>query len=256
MKQNYHTHTYRCYHASGTEREYIETAIQNGLTTLGFSDHAPYIFSNGYVSNFRMLPEATRDYFNTLQQLKEEYKDKIQIKIGFEAEYYPDIFDKFLEFIRPFGCDYLLLGQHYAKNEPNGIYVGIPTDSEAVLAEYVQTVVEGMNTGCFTYVAHPDLIYFTGKDSIYRKHMLSLCQEAKKLHMPLEINLQGLSLHRNYPCEKFFALAKEVGNTIVLGCDAHKPEDVGNPVNTAAGEAFAAKLGLCIYQNPTVKSPF
>lgn len=31
MLANYHTHTVRCHHAKGTEREYIEHAIEQGL---------------------------------------------------------------------------------------------------------------------------------------------------------------------------------------------------------------------------------
>ena len=72
MTANYHTHTKRCRHASGTEREYIETAVSRGLTTLGFSDHTPQIFPNGFVSNFRMAPEETAEYFRTLRELREE----------------------------------------------------------------------------------------------------------------------------------------------------------------------------------------
>ena len=41
MTANYHTHTWRCLHASGTERQYVERAIEGGLAVLGFSDHAP-----------------------------------------------------------------------------------------------------------------------------------------------------------------------------------------------------------------------
>ena len=31
MIANYHTHTWRCRHADGTEREYVERAIEGGL---------------------------------------------------------------------------------------------------------------------------------------------------------------------------------------------------------------------------------
>ena len=41
---NYHTHTPRCHHAGGTEREYVEAALSVGMKTLGFSDHGPYMF--------------------------------------------------------------------------------------------------------------------------------------------------------------------------------------------------------------------
>ena len=44
MFANYHTHTARCNHASGTEREYVEAAIKSGLKILGFADHTPYPF--------------------------------------------------------------------------------------------------------------------------------------------------------------------------------------------------------------------
>ena len=39
MNANYHTHTVRCHHAIGSEREYIEKAISRGFKKLGFSDH-------------------------------------------------------------------------------------------------------------------------------------------------------------------------------------------------------------------------
>ena len=32
---NYHTHTFRCHHANGTEREYIEQAIERAGTKAG-----------------------------------------------------------------------------------------------------------------------------------------------------------------------------------------------------------------------------
>ena len=74
MKVNLHAHTVRCNHASGTEREYIENAVKAGFTRYGFADHAPYVFRDGYYSNFRMKPEQQEDYVNTLLALKEEYR--------------------------------------------------------------------------------------------------------------------------------------------------------------------------------------
>ena len=42
MRTNYHTHTYRCHHASGTEEDYIIEGIEKNLKVLGFSDHGPF----------------------------------------------------------------------------------------------------------------------------------------------------------------------------------------------------------------------
>ena len=52
MYANYHTHTWRCNHARGTERDYIEQAIASGVKILGFSDHTP----NPYSWNMDFLP--------------------------------------------------------------------------------------------------------------------------------------------------------------------------------------------------------
>jgi histidinol phosphatase-like PHP family hydrolase len=38
---NYHTHTYRCEHASGDCLDYAKVAAAAGLAILGFSDHTP-----------------------------------------------------------------------------------------------------------------------------------------------------------------------------------------------------------------------
>ena len=99
MIANYHTHTFRCHHASGTEREYIEKAIAEGLTVMGFSDHVPMPFPDGHQSGFRVRIEELEDYIRTLEALREEYKDRIQILIGFEAEYYPAYFEAMLELV-------------------------------------------------------------------------------------------------------------------------------------------------------------
>ena len=41
-KTNYHTHTKRCMHATGTDADYVKAALDAGLDVLGFSDHGPF----------------------------------------------------------------------------------------------------------------------------------------------------------------------------------------------------------------------
>ncbi len=225
---NYHTHTFRCRHAGGTEREYIENAIAAGMKTLGFSDHTPYFFEGSHYSHFRMFPEDFPGYVETLLTLREEYSDRITILIGLEAEYYPKHFRELLDFIAPYPMDYLLLGQHFINNEYDGVYSGNETADERVLARYTEQVIEAMHTGCFSYVAHPDLLNFTGDKKLYRRWALRLCEEAKALSIPLEINFLGFAGKRWYPREDFLAAAGETGNAVVFGCDAHSPELIPN----------------------------
>ena len=179
MLHNYHTHTFRNHHTIGTEREYIESAIKNGFITLGFSEHAPYRFPDGYISYFHMFPEDLENYIQTLLALKAEYAGRIEILIGYEAEFYPRFFDDFLRRITQYPVDYLLLGQHYIHNEIDGAYVYEPTDDPKILKAYVDQCIAGLDTGLYTYLAHPDLINFTGAETLYRKEMERLCRAAK-----------------------------------------------------------------------------
>jgi histidinol-phosphatase (PHP family) len=244
MTANYHTHTWRCRHAQGTEREYIEIAISRGLKTIGFADHSPYIFPDGYYSSYRMYPNQIEDYFYTLDSLKSEYKNKIEILIGLEAEYYPAHFNDLIELIRPYKPDYLILGQHFIQNEYDGKYSGGGGIDEEQLNNYVNQTLEGLRTGLFTYFAHPDLIRYPVDDDIYNKHIRRLCEGAKVLGIPLEINLLGLSERRHYPRENFWRIAAEVGNDVILGCDAHKPDAVANTDDLKLAYDYASKFGF------------
>ena len=151
MLVNLHTHTPRCRHARGSERDYIEAALRGGMEVLGFSDHAPILFPGSYYSTMRMFPEQTADYVETLLRLREEYRDRIKILIGFELEYYPDLFAPTLEFLSQFPLDYLLLGQHYLGNEVGSAYVASGTDTPALLRAYVDQCCAGLDTSlCHT----------------------------------------------------------------------------------------------------------
>ena len=226
MIENYHTHTPRCRHASGTEEEYVQQAIAGGLQVLGFSDHTPFIFPGTYYSTMRMFPEEIYEYAATIDALKEKYADKIQIRLGLEVEYYPDRMADLLKLIENVGIEYMILGHHWCGNEQGQPYNGRPTDDENRLRQYCTQAIEAMETGLFSYFAHPDLLYFTGDRQIYRTYMHKLCQASKTENIPLEINLLGLRTNRHYPNEIFWEIAGNVGCKVVLGSDAHSPSDV------------------------------
>ena len=109
MKANYHTHTYLCQHAYDTPRDYVENAVRAGMETLGFSDHVPYRFLNGYVSKCRMPLSEIDNYLSMILDLREEYKGRIEILIGYEVEYYRDEFAGMLEEIRARHCDFNII---------------------------------------------------------------------------------------------------------------------------------------------------
>ena len=257
MKVNLHTHTHRCGHARGSEREYIERAIEGGLTHLGFSEHSPFVFPDGTESNYRVPMAEAEIYMDTLRRLREEYKNDIKIYIGFEMEYYPLYFKEMLDIVNGLGAEYLLLGQHYVDNEypPQVPYVGVPNLLEEKLSLYVDTVIEGIDSGVFTYVAHPDVFNFVGEDEIYEKHMRRLCKSAVARNIPLEINLLGCRSYRMYPNKDFWRIAGEEGCSAVLGFDSHAAKDAYDDKSIPVAEWLAERYGLKVIDYPTLVDP-
>ena len=253
MQVNLHTHTVRCHHASGTEREYIENAIAGGLRRYGFSDHAPYVFRDDYYSGFRMRPEFQEDYVTTLQALREEYKDRIDIQIGYEAEYYPEFFEAFLRQITRFEVNYLILGQHFIENEIERRYSGVTTEDESYLEAYVNQTCEAMRTGLFTYFAHPDLVNYVGDEKIFNKHYGRLIGCAIDCKMPLEINLLGVRENRFYPHDAFFKLCGEMGAEVCIGCDAHSADVACDTPSFLKAMEIAERYSLRVNLDPTLR---
>lgn len=253
MTYNYHTHTARCGHATGTEEEYIQRAISCGVRHMGFSDHVPFLFPDGAESYYRIPMAQAQDYISTLRALREKYRGQIELHIGFEMEYYPSFFPAMLDTARSLGAEYLLLGQHFAGDErPNGFYVANPTDDASLLEEYVANVLVAMDTGLFSYVAHPDLFRFTGDLPEYNRQMRRICVAAREKNIPLEINLLGMRANRHYPREDFWRLAGEEGAPVTFGFDAHDPQSAYDEVSFSAAVALVKKYGLNYIGEPAL----
>ena len=253
MKVNLHTHTARCMHAIGTDEEYILAAIDRGLVTLGFSDHTPHLYPEGYVSSVRMTPEQLPEYAESVRRLRAKYANNIQVLLGAEVEYFPAMFSDTLGMLRDNGIEYMLLGQHHIGNELGEPHCAKPTEDEKILQRYCDQVIAGMETGLFTYLAHPDFIHFTGNDKTYEKHMRRVCRTAKECGIPLEVNMLGLRQSRHYPCEKFFRLVAEENCPVVIGSEAHAPEQVLLPENEAQALTFIERFGLELITEPQIR---
>lgn len=243
MLANYHTHTYRCNHARGEDREYIEHAIAHGMKVLGFSDHCPWIYTDGYVSATRMEPSELDGYFTSLTDLKKEYASDIAIYIGFEAEYIPEQMAAQDRLLSDYPVDYMIMGQHFNHPEPSH-YTGFGTDDEAEFRLYIDLIIEGMESGRYAYAAHPDLFNFTGSPEVWKEQYTRLCSYLSERDFPVEINLLGVRDGRHYTSERFLKIAADCGAKAIIGCDAHFPEALSDTAPMKKCRELAEKIGL------------
>lgn len=252
MKVNLHTHTYRCRHAKGSDEEYVLAAIDAGYDKLGFADHTPFPYANGFVNGDKMLIEELPDYIDSVLNLKEKYRGQIEILLGLECEAVPEFFPFLREMKRQ--MDYLILGSHGDKRiDP---YSGILTEKKQLWRYFAYTV-EGMETGLFLYLAHPDVMLgrYPVFDETAAEVSRKLCREAKRLHLPMEYNLYGVYKGvkpgcLGYPCDAFWRIAAEENCTAVVGVDAHNPGCFeATPMEPAV--EYLRGLGITVLEDPT-----
>ncbi len=234
FKTNYHTHHELCKHAGGRAEDFIKSAIHHGLTTLGFSDHAP---SRVLDETFRMSWDEFPIYVNDVLKNKQKYRDKIIVEIGLEAEYLDmnlDYYDTLLSKV-----DYLILGQHFIltedKNNPFKSTYDLTTPDD--LEKYTNGLIAGMQSGKFSMIAHPDLCLFSYPQfDIHAKDVaIRLAEASKKYDVPLEFNANGIrrgttvvkeGTRYYYPREEFWRIVQRVGCEVLLSSDSHSPNEL------------------------------
>ena len=254
MKYNYHTHTYRCNHATGTEREYIENQILIGIKKLGFSEHIPFIYPHGKENSYRLPKSQEKEYIDTITALRSEYRNQVEIFIGYETEYYPKHFDDMVRDAKASGAEYLILGQHSVGYDGIDLHWSVDaTDDEEKLKEYTDCVVDAMHSGYISFVAHPDIFNFTGNTDVYREQARRICVASNETDTPLEINLLGIRQGRNYPRKDFWEVAGEEKCNVVFGFDIHDTLAACDTASLEIANELVKKYNLNFLDNPKLK---
>ena len=256
ITKNFHTHTIYC-DGVNTAREMVEAAIEKGFTAIGFSGHAHTEFDESYC----MSLEGSRLYKREINELKEEFKDQIEIYCGIEFDYFSD------EWVT--GWDYMIGSVHYVWVD--GEYVSIDESAQQTLdlvIEHYQGDVYALcedyyelvgnlyqRTGC-DIIGHFDLITKfnesyevlpsgtivtagTGPliDETHPRYVAAYTKALDKLlgkpgqkdkpeKRPLiEINTGAIAKgYRSspYPCEAILRAVRERGGKVIISSDAHE----------------------------------
>ena len=228
MVVDLHNHTTLCNHAKGSMQEYIKEAISQNVDIYGFSDHAPMEFDKKY----RMSFDDMKLYQDRVLELKDRYKDEIDIRLGYEVDYLKGYMDK-----RVLGAnvDYLIGSVHFIDgwgfDNPEFIGKYDEMDIDEIWQKYFDTIEEMAKSQLFDIVGHLDLIkvfkFMPTKDI---KEIASNALDAiAKANMAIEINSAGLRkpIKEAYPSLDLLKMAKAREIPITFGSDAHSPEQVG-----------------------------
>lgn len=235
--QIFHVHTFRCKHASEErDEEYIKKAMELKAEAIAFTDHGPF---PGNVFGNRMLIEELPEYIETLNKLKEKYKEQIKVWVGLEIEYFPG-FDNmangesYYKRLKAMGgLDFLMLGQHMYEVSVGNYSFSL--DKEEL--DYLEaigmgkSIADGIATGYFDVVAHPDRTFRRRKvwDEELAQIGRKIIEQALEYDVILEQN-ESSKRHKRQYWKEFWDIAQEMSDSnqegkelkLIRGLDAHE----------------------------------
>jgi histidinol-phosphatase (PHP family) len=254
MVADHHIHTDYCPHAAGEPRTCVERAIALGMAEVGFAEHLP--FPRGWrpahdvTDDWAMSWDAVDDYVGTVRDLAAEYAADVRVVLGVEVDYLDDAVDAVAEGVAAYPFDYVvgsvhIVGDRFAFDHPD-LHDEVPGYGlDRIHLESLALAERAAATGLFDVIGHLDHAVKFGRpedaDAVRAAAGRAL-RAVAAAGMTLELNTAGLrtAAARPYPSADLLAEAHELGIPIVLGSDAHRPDDIGAGFAKAAALARAA----------------
>ncbi len=229
---DYHNHTSLCGHASGEIHEYVEAAIKQGMLDIGFSDHAamPEDLRHG----ISMAPEETEFYIKNILNAGEVYRDKINVRLGFEVDF--PLFDTFdRNIFSDERIDFIMGSCHFlgdwAFDHPGYIKGFEERDIDAIYLEYYSIIEQMAESGLFDIIGHFDLVKKFGHRprSSMEDPVKRIAAKLAQTGTAVEINTAGLRkpVGEIYPSAQIVEILFQANVPVTLGSDSHSPDDVG-----------------------------
>jgi histidinol-phosphatase (PHP family) len=240
IKENFHTHTYRCKHATGDVADYVQAAVDKGLDLIGISDHTA--LPDNRWEYIRMAFDELDGYINAIDSAILDFP-QIKVLKSLECEYA----DEYQSFYRDTllgdkNFDYLIGAAHFVPYD-NDWQSSHKLEAKHILA-YGEYFVKSMESGLFAFMAHPDV--FGYNYPYWDDNCISCAKDifaaAETLKVPLEINGLGLrkdkvetpdGLRPPYPLVPFWEIAQDYSIEVICNSDAHRPIDIIANINDA-----------------------
>jgi len=231
---NYHTHTYRCKHATGDVIDYAAKACEKNLKILGITDHSP--FPDRRWSEARMDMDDLDEYDQAIITARKAYPD-LKILKSMECDWAEDYKNFYTEeFKDKRNYDYLVGSLHFFRYKGEWIFAFSP-EARGKIREYADAMIKMIESDIFDFIAHPDLFALStlkwDKDAV--KASMEICEAAKEFKIPLEINGYGFrrplvetceGKRYPYPVDAFWEIASDYGIKVISSSDAHTPNDI------------------------------
>ncbi|KWX74561.1 histidinol-phosphatase [Paenibacillus jilunlii] len=248
MKFDLHTHHFRCGHADGTIRDYIEAGIAAGLTVIGISDHTPYFGSESEQAfpRIAMAKSELANYVEEVLALQKEYAGTIDVLLGIESDYFPDYAELYRRTLSAYPFDYIIGSVHHVGGVSifnKSRWKNLSLQGKiASKAEYYRLITASARSGMFQILGHIDAMkgnYPQFSDIPATAEIDECLRVIGECGIAIEINTSGGTKLCGgwYPSDDILERALHYGVEVTFGSDAHLPSRVADQ-----REAVAARL--------------
>jgi len=234
-----HMHTPLCGHAVGEPTDYVEAAARQGIELIAFTCHVPLkpdrVFGG---KRIRMSEKQLPEYRNAVDEAREFGRELgVEVLWGIEAEVFPDpeAIARMRELIEAEKFDFVLgsLHHHLVGYRDWLDREGIVKD-EDVIRTYFRQLKEGVRSGIYDSIAHPDVIRIYGTvepfpPEMYETEISEFLDVLVEEDHCMEVNTSGLikGVFEVHPAPVVLDWAAEKGVKLTMGSDAHSPDQVG-----------------------------
>lgn len=232
-----HTHHYRCGHAEGKIRDYIEAAIKQDFHVIGISDHTPHFYSDHdhLYKNITMKKSEFSAYVEEVLSLKQEYADKIDVLLGVESDYFAEHFDVYKNVLSHYPFDYIIGSVHFFDGDSAfnaRRWEGLTLDEKIALKNrYYYLIEQSAKSGLFQVLGHIDVMkaFYPAFSKIDAPGLERALKVIGEQQVAIEVNTSGKTKDCGgwYPSDAILERALFYGVDITFGSDAHRPERVG-----------------------------
>lgn len=253
-----HTHT-KYSHGANTPAEMYASALDKGLTLLGFSEHSPRPLGFDYLHEYREqltrhLPDYAREVLALKAAPREGGHGPCRVLFGMEMDWLDGQEDYTRAACTAYDFDYLLGSVHFLGRWgfDDGVEPWRNASQEECESRYTAyfTAWEAMiRSGLFNIAAHPDLIKIFSVEQFHiwlakaeSTAQIRRCLTAlRDAGMAMEISSAGLrkACREIYPAPPIMALAAELGLPVSFASDAHGVDDVAHGFARLASYAKA-----------------
>jgi histidinol-phosphatase (PHP family) len=243
---DYHVHT-RFSDGEGGPGDVAARAARLGMREVGIADH---LVLPPYDDPVDWWDEARFEEYAAAIRAADEARPEVRVLFSIEVDYTPVTLEAASAMLRARPPDYVIGSVHFVDGEAfdlaDSLEGEVWRDVDRLYRRYYELVAEAAATGLFDVIGHLDLPKRFGtrpRDPSSVEAALAAALEAIAASgAAVELNTAGWRhpIGEAYPESAILARCAALGIPVMLGSDAHRPDDIGYGFARALARVGAA----------------